>query len=236
MTSPRRFSSPFPVSRALTRLTVLVAVIAVMLAPSMVHAQDYPPAPTLLADPAIAPQGTIVTLSGSGFLPGATIEIYLVGGPLPVSSPVGQVPVASFAVIESASPAETSPVPPAADLIQSPTGTTLGTLLGTTTSDAAGSFTFQWNTAGYAPGRYTIAATDGTNTSFTDVVITTADEPAVVTPVRPAAGAAPTTGRALPQTGGIGDDLVRMGVVLLTIGGMAILASRGRWRRLLPTR
>jgi len=236
MTSPYPFSSRFPVPRLLTRMAALVAVMAVMLAPSVVHAQDYPPAPTLLADPATATQGTIVTLSGSGFLPGATIEIYLVGGPLPVSTPVGQVPVASFAVMESASPAETSPVPPTAELIQSPTGTTLGTLLGTTTSDAAGSFTFQWDTAGYAPGRYTIAATDGTNTSFTDVIITAADEPAVVTPVRPGAGAAPTTGRALPQTGGIGDDLVRMGAVLLTIGGMAILASRGRWRRLLPTR
>lgn len=152
MTSPRRFSSPFPVPRLLTRMAVLVAVIAVMLAPSMVHAQDYPPAPTLLASPATATEGTNVTLSGSGFLPGTTIEIYLVSGPLPVSTPVGQLPVASLAVIESASPAETSPVPPTADLAQSPTGTTLGTLLGTTTSDAAGNFTFQWDTAGAGAG------------------------------------------------------------------------------------
>jgi hypothetical protein len=226
--------------RVVPKTVLLVAIAAAVLTPSAVRAQEYPPAPTLLASPAVAVEGTVVTLTGSGFLPDAPIEIYLATGPLPVSAPAGQVPVADFAVVEYAQTAPTDgsgQLAVAAEFLQAPMAPQLGTLLGTTMSDASGSFTFRWDTSGYAPGRYTLTATDGTNTASTDVIITAASEPADVVPVRPDTGAAtPTAGRSLPLTGGMSDGLVRVGIVLLTIGGLAVLASRGRWRNLLPTR
>jgi hypothetical protein len=236
MDSPRLQSFHSRRWRVLPTAALLVAIVAAVVMPSAVGAQEYPPAPTLLANPATAVEGTVVTLTGSGFLPNATIEIYLASGPLPVSAPAGQVPIADFAVVETAQAAGTDRLPVPAALLQAPMAPQLGTLLGTTTSDASGDFTFRWDTTGYAPGRYTLTATDGTNTASTDVIITAASEQAVVVPVRPEAGAAPTGGRSLPLTGGISGVLVRVGFVLLTIGGLAVLASRGRWRNLLPTR
>lgn len=198
MTCPRRFSSRFPVSRLLSRMAVLVALMAVLLAPSVVHAQDYPPQPTVLTDQPIVTEGGIVTLTGSGFLPNSLIEVYLASGP---------------------------------------TGSSERTLLGTTMSDSEGNFTFQWDTAGYPPGTYTLIATDGINSATTEIIVTAAGEQAVVAPVRTVAGAPPAAvGRTLPVTGGIGGVALRLGIVLLTIGGLAMVASRGQWRKMLPTR
>lgn len=75
------FSSHFPIRRVLSRVTALVIVAVVMLVPSAVSAQEYPPAPTVVVDQAIVPEGGIVTITGSGFLPDSTIEVYLTSVP-----------------------------------------------------------------------------------------------------------------------------------------------------------
>ncbi len=198
MTSPHPSSSRFPVPRLLTRMAALVAVMAVMLAPTVVHAQDYPPQPSVVIDQPIVTEGGIVTLTGSGFLPNSLIEVYLASGP---------------------------------------EGSSERILLGTTMSDSDGNFSFQWDTAGYSPGTYTLIATDGVNSATTQVMVTAAGEQAVVTPARTGGGAPPAAvGRTLPVTGGVGGVVLRLGIVLLTIGGLAMVASRGHWRKMLPTR
>lgn len=196
MTSPRPFSSQFPLSRLLTRMAALVAVMAVMLAPSVVHAQDYPPSPTVVIDQPVVTEGGIVTLTGSGFLPDSLIEVYLASDP---------------------------------------TGSSGRILLGTTMSDSEGNFAFRWDTAGYPPGSYTLIATDGINSATTEIIVTAAGEQAVVAPVRTDTGAPPAAvGRTLPVTGGVGGVVMRLGIVLLTIGGLVMVASRGRWRKMTP--
>lgn len=237
MISPRRDRFQFPFRRQLSRFGVIVALVAVTLAPSVASAQEYPPTPTLLVSEAIVTEGGIVTLTGVGFLPDSPVEIYLTSGPVPVSTPEGQIPIADFAVVGTAQANGTGQRAFAAELVQAPTPATLGTLLGTVMSDSEGSFTFQWDTAGYPPGKYILTATDGTNTASTEVIIVAAGDQAVVVPIRPDTGPTPTAvSRTLPLTGGVSGFVLRFGIVLLTIGGLAILASRGRWRTLLPNR
>lgn len=189
MISPNSRLAQVSVRRVLSRAAVLVALAVVMLAPSVAHAQEYPPTVVLLTDQAVVAEGGVVTLTGSGFLPNSSVEVYILAGGAP------------------------NPLNPR------------GTLLGVATSDSEGNFAFQWNTAGYAPKTYTLTATDGTNTTTTQVIVTAGGEQPVVPPV------SPTTGQ-LPTTGGIGSGLAQAGIVLLTIGGLALLVSRRRSRSL----
>lgn len=205
-------------------VAALVAVAAVLLGTSPAQAQDYPPAPEVAIDRVVAPVGDIVTVTGTGFLPNANIDIYIVSGPTLASASGSQAPIASFATVETQGSTGNGVV---ADLTQA--AAPVGTLLGSTTSTPTGTFSFAWNTQGFAPGDYTLAAYDGVNVGFVETTLTVGPAPTV--PVRPDDAAS-----TLPTTGGASDNLVRLGLVLLTVGGLAVLASRGRWRKLVSQR
>jgi hypothetical protein len=97
-----------------------------------------------------------------------------------------------------------------------------GVLIGVVTTDANGDWTFAWDTTGIAPGEYVITATDGLVTATTMVTVTGASPSATgPQPVGPG-------GSGLPQSGGVSDLPVRLGVVLLVSGALVQLALRRR--------
>ena len=192
----------------------LVAVLAVGLLATVTGlavpaaAQEYPPTPIIDVDQPIVPEGNIVTITGSGFLPNSVVCLCILNGPNGFREAV-QLAAAGLA----AQTQEEQAIATCRALG--------GTVIGTTASDANGNWSFQWDTTVLPPGDYELAATDGTNTLAVNVQIT------------PPVGPTPTTVPGpvvpgLPQTGGVAEGPLRVGAVLLAIGGLVLLAVRSR--------
>jgi hypothetical protein len=217
-----RFGTQLLVPAAAT----LMALVAIVLGSPAAQAQEYAPCTEAVLGSVEIPVGDIGAVTGECFLPDSTIEIYLVSGASMMSA-TGLQPAVATAAVTGRSDAPGQAV--VADLTQASNTAAPEELLGTTMSTPSGTFTFEWNTTGRQPGPFTLRVTDGTNTAGTEGTLMLAGAPSG--PDRPESMAS-----ALPTTGAANDNLVRLGVVLLTMGGFAVLASRGRWRRLLPQR
>lgn len=211
--------------RVLGTLAVLTIALGAWVA-APVAAQDYPPTPSIDVDEPIIPEGGIVTLSGSGYLPNSVVCLCITGGP------------ANFAQV--AGLASTAAATQSQEEQAIATCLALGgTVIGTTTTDANGNWSFAWDTGPFPPGDYTLVATDGTNTLPIEVVVTPPVGPTTTT-TAPGPGPGPTSvpgpvpttvvpaGPGLPQTGGIDQGPLRLGAVLLAIGGLVLLAVRNR--------
>jgi LPXTG-motif cell wall-anchored protein len=94
-----------------------------------------------------------------------------------------------------------------------------GIVIGTVTTDAAGSFSFPYTIPCDAvSGNIEFRATDGVNTLSVNVMVTGTTVP---TP-----GALPKTG-----AGSTTQTLIRIGVLLIAAGGMVVIATRRRSAR-----
>jgi len=191
-------------SRAIAVLAVglLVAVVGIA-APAA--AQEYPPSPVIVVDEPLIPEGGTVTITGSGYLPNAFVCLCILNGP------AGFAQIAGLAAAGLGAQSQEEQAIATCQALG-------GTIIGTTTSDANGNWSFAWDTTVFPPGDYEIAATDGTNTLVVDVQVTPPVAPTVPGPVGPA----------LPQTGGVAQGPLRIGAVLLAIGGLVLLAVRNR--------
>lgn len=184
----------------------MLATVSGLAAPAA--AQEYPPTPDINTPDPLVPEGGIVTINGSGYLPNAFVCLCILNGPANF---------AEIAQLTAAGVAAQSQEEQAIATCQA----LGGTIIGTTTSDANGNWTFPWDTTRFPPGSYTIAATDGTNTL------------AIETEVTPPVGPTPTTvpgpvDPSLPQTGGVAQGPLRVGALLLAAGGLVLLAVRNR--------
>ena len=182
----------------------VIASVAGLAAPAA--AQEYPPTPDINSPDPITPEGGIITINGSGFLPNSVVCLCILNGP-PNFAEIAQLTAAGLV----AQSQEEQAIATCQALG--------GIVIGTTTTDANGNWTFPWNTTQFPPGNYTIGATDGTNTL------------AIETEVTPPVGPTPTTvpvGPGLPQTGGVAQGPLRIGALLLAAGGLVLLAVRNR--------
>lgn len=172
-------------------------------------AQDYPPAPIIDVDKPIVPEGNIVTISGTGYLPNSVVCLCILNGPQGFREAV-RLAAAGLA----AQTQEEQAIATCRALG--------GTVIGTTISDENGNWSFAWDTSVFPPGDFEIAATDGTNTLVVDVRVTPPVDP---TPPTTVPG---PVGPGLPQTGGLAQGPLRIGAVLLAAGGLVLLAVRNR--------
>lgn len=175
-------------------------------------AQEYPPTPIIDVDDPIVPEGNIVTITGSGFLPNSVVCLCILGGPEGFAQAAGLASVGAAALTQE----------------EQAIATCLalgGIVIGTTISDANGDWSFAWDTSEFPPGDYAIAATDGTNTLAVDVRVT---PPVGPTPTSTVPSPVVPVGPSLPQTGGIAQGTLRAGAVLLAAGGLLLLAVRTR--------
>lgn len=195
--------------RAVAVLAVgLLAAVTGLAVPAA--AQEYPPTPIIDVDQPIVPEGNIVTITGSGYLPNAVVCLCILNGP------------SGFR--EAAQPAAAGLAAQSQEEQAIATCQALGgTVIGTTVSDTNGNWTFQWDTSVFPPGDYELAATDGTNTLAINVQVT---PPVGPTPTPTTVPGPVVPG--LPQTGGVAEGPLRVGAVLLAVGGLVLLAVRSR--------
>ena len=198
-----------------TFAVVLVGAVLGLVDTAGAQIREYPQPPVIDVDKPIVPEGDIVTITGNGYLPNSVVAVCI------MNPPADAQPNASL-----------PPLPPGLDLgtAQSQLESAIqkcnelgGLVIGTTVSDPTGSWAFQWNTSTFPPGVFDIVATDGVNTL--QVVVDITD------PVPPGPDPGPGPGPApkpLPQTGGIGQVPLRIGALLLAMGGLMVLASRNR--------
>lgn len=193
---------------------VAVAVLAALTgfaAPAV--AQEYPPTPIIVVDKPIVPDGDIVTISGDGYLPNAFVCSCILRGPQGFKDVVQ---------LTSAGLAAQSQQQQAVSTCQG----LGGTIIGSTTSDDRGTWSIAWDTSRFPEGDYVVAATDGTNTLTVDVAVTPRVDPSPTTvPDSPKPG---PQSAGLPQTGGIAAGPLRVGAILLAVGGIVVLAARNR--------
>jgi len=98
-----------------------------------------------------------------------------------------------------------------------------GEVIGTTTTDSQGNFSFRWTVPCALSGSVTVTATDRVNTLSVSLTVS-APGPA------PTAAPTPTPSGTLPRTGSDSDLLLRAGLLLVTAGGLLVLATRKRNR------
>lgn len=185
--------------RALIAVSLLVVALAFGgFGISAAAAQTYPPQPDVEVDKPIVPEGGVVIITGSGFSPNASITLT----------------------------------------------DQFGNVIGTTTTDANGNWTFEWNTTEIDPDDYFITASDGVNEVTFEIDVTPPGPvppdptipPTTVAPdptPEPTPGPTPTTpvvpaGPTLPQTGGVDQQLLRIGAIALAVGALMVLAVRNR--------
>lgn len=185
--------------RALIAVSLLVvALVFGGFGISAAAAQTYPPQPDVEVDKPIVPEGGVVIITGSGFSPNASITLT----------------------------------------------DQFGNVIGTTTTDANGNWTFEWNTTEIDPDDYFITASDGVNEVTFEIDVTPPGPvppdptipPTTVAPdptPEPTPGPTPTTpvvpaGPTLPQTGGVDQQLLRIGAIALAVGALMVLAVRNR--------
>jgi LPXTG-motif cell wall-anchored protein len=152
-------------------VAMLGCLVALLVAAPAASAQGYPGGPTLVVSDVNPVCGEAITISGTDFLPDATVTVSF-----------------NQAVV------------------------------GTTVSDSAGNWSFPYAIACTAVGRATISATDGVNVLGISLTVRADGETRQV----------PAAVGTLPRTGSDNTNLIRIGVVLLAVGGMAVLATRKR--------
>lgn len=103
-----------------------------------------------------------------------------------------------------------------------------GQTIGTVTTDASGNFTFPWTVPCSQIGSITVVASDGTTTLNTALNVRSAT---TTTTTRPATPGGTSGGSSLPRTGSDSSMFIRVGVLLLTVGGLLVLGSRKRSRK-----
>ena len=194
------------------RAVAVLAVIAVGLSlAAPATAQEYPPTPIIDVDTPIVPEGNTVTITGSGYLPNSVVCLCILNGP------TGFAEVAGLASTAAVAQSQEEQAIAACRALG-------GTVIGTTTSDANGDWSFAWDTSRFPPGDFVIAATDGTNTNAVEVTVTPPVGPTPTTVPGPVVPVGPS----LPQTGGVADGPLRAGAALLAVGGLVLLAVRNR--------
>lgn len=106
-------------------------------------------------------------------------------------------------------------------------------VIGTTTTDAEGAFTFSWPTPSTLSGPVTITATDGTNTATATLTATCTTGGGGGAGGGGAGGGGGGAGSgSLPTTGSdLTEPLLRGGLVLLTVGGILVFGAQKRRSR-----
>jgi LPXTG-motif cell wall-anchored protein len=215
-----------------------LGLLGVMAIPA--GAQGYVPAPNITTDDSVVQPGATVPIESEGFLPNADVDLFITDfRPIPDNGKSDEenledlsdlvdipfVPLnfaaspASSGDTEAAFAVATAPATPATFAAI----TTVAIPLGSTTTDANGRFRFEWSTAGFPEGFYGILATDGVNSALVRVQV----DQAAYDAANGGAGAGGGSG-SLPTTGGVNQVPLRIGVLLLAAGGVAVLFSRRR--------
>jgi LPXTG-motif cell wall-anchored protein len=230
--------------RRTAAVVAALALAGLMAAPA--GAQSYVPEPGIFIDDPVAEPGSTIPIAADGFLPDADVDIYVSEfRPIPDNddsdeenledlSQTVEIPLINLDLV--ASPASTGPaaasfaVAGSTPAVATFAAVTLQVIpLGSTTTDATGSFRFDWNTGGYPEGIYGVIATDGVNTALVRVTV---DQAAFDAAGGGGAGAGDGSGGSgsgsLPQTGGVNQLPLRVGALLLAAGGIAVLVGRRR--------
>lgn len=97
-----------------------------------------------------------------------------------------------------------------------------GVTIGTVTSDASGNFSFPWTVPCTTIGTVTVTATDGATTLTINLNVRAEGTTTTTRAVTP--GGTTT----LPRTGSDSSIYVRVGVLLVSVGGLLVLGSRKR--------
>lgn len=100
-----------------------------------------------------------------------------------------------------------------------------GSTIGTATTDATGKFSFPWTVPCTTIGSVTVTATDGQTTLTTDLNVRSAT---TTTTPPTTSGGGTSGGGTLPRTGTNSSMFLRIGVLLVSVGGLLVLGSRKR--------
>jgi hypothetical protein len=227
-------------------IAAVIGLLALIGAPA--GAQGYVPSPGAATELPVAEPGATIIIEAEGFLPNAPVELFVVEFTPSddegksneenledlsetMDTPLVPIEFASASAAD-ASPAAFALATPGSATATFAVVTQLALPLGSTTTDANGNFRFEWPTPGFPEGRYGILATDGVNSALIRVQI---DKAAFDAANGAGPGAGPGPGNdagsgSLPQTGGVEQLPLRLGALLLAVGGVIVLTARYRRR------